>query len=132
VGPKTRFFEVSKRRARLNCIHHLLKQIHYKEVPREPVELPKRQKPRGYVDPSYPWRYVPERYFRPAIPWRGSFWANTPPRSARTRNSSRRNGRRAVAWIRLHHQPAWLDLQLRCAGGTRPCSCTHLCPPSWL
>jgi hypothetical protein len=33
-----------KRRARLNLITHLLKQIPYKELPRDPVKLPKRQK----------------------------------------------------------------------------------------
>jgi polyphosphate kinase 2 len=31
-----------KKRARLNCISHLLSLIHYEEVPREKVELPKR------------------------------------------------------------------------------------------
>ena len=31
-----------KKRARLNCIAHLLKQIPYEEVPREKVKLPKR------------------------------------------------------------------------------------------
>jgi polyphosphate kinase len=50
-----------KRRARLNCISHLLSVIPYKEVEREKVKLPKRQKPGGYVEPknrSYHW--VPE------------------------------------------------------------------------
>jgi polyphosphate kinase 2 len=51
-----------KRRARLNCISHLLSQIPYAEVPRPKVKLPKRQKPQGYVEPDYPWRYLPERY----------------------------------------------------------------------
>ncbi len=32
-----------KRRARLNCITHLLNQIPYEEVPREPVKFPKRK-----------------------------------------------------------------------------------------
>jgi polyphosphate kinase len=49
-----------KRRARLNVITHLLKQISYKEVPREKVKLPKRQEPQGYVEPDYPYRFVPE------------------------------------------------------------------------
>ena len=31
-----------KRRARLNCISHLLSMIDYKDVPREKVKLPKR------------------------------------------------------------------------------------------
>src|SRR5947199_7674068 len=37
-----------KRRARLNCITHLLKQIPYKEAPREKIKLPKPQKPGKY------------------------------------------------------------------------------------
>jgi polyphosphate kinase 2 len=49
-----------KRRARLNCIKHLLSLIPYEDLPREKVKLPKRQKPRGYTEPVYPWRYVPE------------------------------------------------------------------------
>jgi polyphosphate kinase len=51
-----------KKRARLDCIAHLLGQIPYQEVPREPVKLPKRQKPNGYVEPAYKYRYVEERY----------------------------------------------------------------------
>jgi len=41
-----------KRRARLNCISHLLSLIPYKEIKREEVRLPKRQKPHGYVEPK--------------------------------------------------------------------------------
>jgi polyphosphate kinase 2 len=40
-----------KRRARLNCISHLLSLIPYKAIKRERIELPKRQKPHGYVEP---------------------------------------------------------------------------------
>ena len=40
-----------KRRARLNCIAHLLSLIPYKSVKREKVKLPKRQKAKGYVEP---------------------------------------------------------------------------------
>jgi len=40
-----------KRRARLNCISHLLSLIPYKEIEREPIRLPKRQKSHGYVEP---------------------------------------------------------------------------------
>jgi polyphosphate kinase 2 len=40
-----------KRNARLNCISHLLSVIPYQEVEREPVKLPKRQKPHGYAEP---------------------------------------------------------------------------------
>ena len=50
------------RRARLNCIKHLLSLIPYEDVPREKIRLPKRQKPKGYVDPTYPWRVIPKRY----------------------------------------------------------------------
>jgi hypothetical protein len=51
-----------KRRARLNCIAHLLSQIPYEDVPMEKVKLPKRQKGSGYVAPERPYRFVPERY----------------------------------------------------------------------
>jgi len=51
-----------KRRARLNCITHLLSLIPYKDVPFERMELPKRQKPGGYVAPNYPYHHVPERF----------------------------------------------------------------------
>ncbi|MFO0817758.1 MAG: polyphosphate kinase 2 [Pirellulales bacterium] len=51
-----------KRRARLNCISHLLSCVPYKEVPREKIKLPKRQKPGGYREPDYPFRFVDERF----------------------------------------------------------------------
>ena len=51
-----------KRRARLNCITHLLNQIPYEEVPREPVEFPERQEKGDYEEPDYPYRIVPEIY----------------------------------------------------------------------
>ena len=43
-----------KRRARLNIITHLLGKIPYEELPREKIELPKRQKPGGYREPRLP------------------------------------------------------------------------------
>ena len=52
-----------KKRARLNCISHLLSQVPYEEVPHETVVLPER-----IFDPNYerrtlpPELYVPERY----------------------------------------------------------------------
>jgi polyphosphate kinase 2 len=49
-----------KKRARLNIITHLLSRIPYEEAPREKVKLPKRQKPGGYQEPDYPYKYVPE------------------------------------------------------------------------
>jgi polyphosphate kinase 2 len=49
-----------KRRARLNCISHLLSVIPYKDVPMEKMKLPKRQKAQGYEPPAYSYRFVPE------------------------------------------------------------------------
>jgi polyphosphate kinase len=51
-----------KKRARLNIINHLLGKIPYKEAPREKVKLPQRQKPGGYRDPQYPFKYVKEKF----------------------------------------------------------------------
>jgi hypothetical protein len=51
-----------KKRARLNIITHLLEQIPYKSAPRERVRLPKRQKPGGYRDPKYPFKFIEERF----------------------------------------------------------------------
>ena len=51
-----------KRRARLNIIAHILDTIPYKEAPREKVKLPDRQKPGGYKEPNYPYKYIEERY----------------------------------------------------------------------
>ena len=39
-----------KKRARLNCIAHVLKQIPYKKVPRDKVKLPKRSMKHAYDD----------------------------------------------------------------------------------
>jgi polyphosphate kinase 2 len=49
-----------KKRARLNVIDHLLSVVPYKELPRDKVELPKRQAPKGYQEPVYDWKYIPE------------------------------------------------------------------------
>jgi len=38
--------------ARLNCIHHLLEQIPYKDVTKKKLKLPKRQKDDGYRRPK--------------------------------------------------------------------------------
>ncbi len=51
-----------KRRARLNCISHLLSLIPYEEIPQPKVVLPKRQSANGYVEPTYPYHFVPQRY----------------------------------------------------------------------
>ena len=50
-----------KKRARLNTIAHLLSQVPYEELPRDKPALPKRQKPQGYAEPAYPFKFVPER-----------------------------------------------------------------------
>jgi len=50
-----------KKRARLNCISHLLSLIPYEQIKREPVKLPKRQKPHGYLEPkNRRYNFVPE------------------------------------------------------------------------
>jgi polyphosphate kinase 2 len=53
-----------KKRARLNCIRHLLSQIPYKEVPREKIKLPKRSMKGAYDDSAALKRrkLVPEKY----------------------------------------------------------------------
>ena len=53
-----------KRRARLNCIAHILKVIPYKKLSREDVKLPKRWKKHRYDDqaPLKGRRFVPETY----------------------------------------------------------------------
>lgn len=54
---------VDKKRARLNCIHHLLQQIPYRDVPHEPVELPARDREQKVRrEPIAKSLYVPERY----------------------------------------------------------------------
>jgi polyphosphate kinase 2 len=50
------------RRARLNCISHLLSKIPYKELPREDIKLGKRQPSNGYVEPQWRRHIVPELY----------------------------------------------------------------------
>lgn len=49
-----------KRRARLNVIRHLLRHLPYKAPKLAKVDLPKRQKPGGYVEPDYPWKVIPD------------------------------------------------------------------------
>jgi polyphosphate kinase 2 len=53
-----------KKRARLNCIAHLLKLIPYKKVPREKIKLPKRSNKGAYDDQATlkGRKFVPERY----------------------------------------------------------------------
>jgi polyphosphate kinase 2 len=53
-----------KKRARLNCISHLLAQIPYKKLPQEKIQLPKRSMKGAYDDQASlkRRRFVPEKY----------------------------------------------------------------------
>jgi polyphosphate kinase 2 len=52
-----------KKKARLNCIAHLLDQVPYREVVHPPIDLPQRVRHEDYVRrPVPPELYVPERY----------------------------------------------------------------------
>jgi len=49
-----------KKAARLNCIHHLLTQVPYAEVPHEPIELPNR-----VFNPDYERKVLPDNLYVP-------------------------------------------------------------------
>jgi len=53
-----------KKRARLNCISHLLKLIPYKKVDKEEIKLPKRKTKHEYDDQATMAnrRFIPESY----------------------------------------------------------------------
>lgn len=52
-----------KKRARLNCISHLLSLIEYEDLTPEPIVLPPRQKNKGYIRPPITDQtFVPEKY----------------------------------------------------------------------
>jgi polyphosphate kinase 2 len=51
-----------KKRARLNCIAHILSRIQYEEIPYTPPKLPPRQKAKGYVEPKRNYRIIPQRW----------------------------------------------------------------------
>ncbi len=52
----------NKKRARLNCISHLLSQIPYEKLAFDKPELPPRQDSNGYKAPDYSYKWVPVRY----------------------------------------------------------------------
>jgi polyphosphate kinase 2 (PPK2 family) len=53
----------NKKRARLNCIRHLLKQIPYKDLTPKPIQLPRRPADKGYVRPPITKQtFVPNYY----------------------------------------------------------------------
>lgn len=52
-----------KKKARLNCINHLLTLIEYNDLTPEPIELPPRQKNNSYIRPPITDQtFVPEKY----------------------------------------------------------------------
>jgi polyphosphate kinase 2 len=51
-----------KKRARLNCIRHLLSLIRYKDLTLKPVKLPPRQKDKGYKRPP-----INSQHFIPSV-----------------------------------------------------------------
>lgn len=52
-----------KKKARLNCISHLLSMIPYKEVKHDQIKLPPREKDHGYVRPPiHDQTFIPEKY----------------------------------------------------------------------
>ena len=53
----------SKKRARLNCIRHLLEHIPYKDLTPKPIDLPRRPPDKGYVRPPITEQtFVPDYY----------------------------------------------------------------------
>ena len=53
---------VDKKRARLNCIHHLLSQLPYVELPYEPINVPER-----VHNPNYIRGPIPREMYVPAV-----------------------------------------------------------------
>ena len=53
---------VDKKRARLNCMHHLLARIPYQEIPHETVVLPER-----VHNPNYLRGPLPKELYVPAV-----------------------------------------------------------------
>jgi polyphosphate kinase len=52
-----------KKKARLNCIAHLLAQVPYREIPHPPVKMPPRVRHEDYLRrPVPPDMFVPENY----------------------------------------------------------------------
>lgn len=63
--PEAHWFIVEgddKKRARLNCIHHLLQQVPYCELPHEEIELPDR-----VFDPDYEREVLPDNLYVPQV-----------------------------------------------------------------
>ena len=53
----------NKKKARLNCISHILSNVPYEEMNLEPIELPELPKNEGYVRPPMDYQtFVPDKY----------------------------------------------------------------------
>ncbi len=52
----------NKKSVRLNIISDILSRVPYKELPREKLKLPSRQKPGDYVEPDYPFKTIAQVY----------------------------------------------------------------------
>jgi len=52
----------NKKRARLNCISHLLTQFPYDDIPYDKPELLERQSSDGYTSPDYDYNFVTEKH----------------------------------------------------------------------
>lgn len=53
----------NKRKARLNCMSHLLSMIEYEDLTPDPIILPPRQKNKGYIRPPISDQtFIPEKY----------------------------------------------------------------------
>lgn len=53
----------NKKKARLNCINHLLSLIPYQELPQKEIELPERDESKSYVRPPIEeMTFVPDKY----------------------------------------------------------------------
>ncbi len=53
---------VDKKRARLNCIHHLLQQVPYNDIPHDPIAMPEREH-----QPDYTRHPTPQELYVPAV-----------------------------------------------------------------
>lgn len=52
-----------KKKARLNCMSHLLSIIDYKDLTPKPIKLPPQQKNKGYIRPPISDQtFIPEKY----------------------------------------------------------------------
>src|SRR4051794_8893340 len=51
-----------KRRTRLIIISDIPGRMPYESMPRKKATLPSPQKPEGYVEPDYPYRYIAETF----------------------------------------------------------------------